>query len=442
MTEAVHKAGRLPGERQLPDERRAHTNGIELCYLEWEGPVLPLRPPVVVLHGILQTGEGMANLAAHLARWSRVVAPDLRGRGNSDQPPAGYDPDTMADDVAGLVSEIGLDRPVVIGRMHGGLVAYHLAARHPNLVSGLVVGDTSPEVNEARAANRIALAQTIPPTFANLEDAITYYRDTLGLSLERARHDIPFDLIEQDDGSLRWRYNLDIVEQIEAAAVPRSDWNVFARIECPTLLVRGQRGDIPQEMVDRLRATMTNAPLRIETVIGARHDVFLGPGTEQAFAAVDLFLMGLANRSDGQTAQLPLAGTEELASPVTAGTGPVEVVERMVRAINSRDPNVIEELFNSDCQVKQYAEGGIVREGGVEAVQAAFESIFAEEPSSSGEAIDVVAGNGDCAAFVLSIQRPADSESAPPVLVPIFFTLRDDRVSKFSSYRIGLSEPS
>src|SRR4051812_36760424 len=53
MTEAVEHLGssRLPGERQLPDERRARANGIELCYLEWEGPTQPTRPPVVVLHG-------------------------------------------------------------------------------------------------------------------------------------------------------------------------------------------------------------------------------------------------------------------------------------------------------------------------------------------------------------------------------------------------------
>jgi esterase len=439
MAEAVERqeATDLPHDRRLPEERRARANGIELCYLDWGGPPAPQRPPVILLHGILQQGEGMANLGAHLARWSRVIAPDLRGRGGTEQPTDGYDPDTMADDVASLVQDLGLQKPVAIGRMHGGLVAYRLAARHPDLLGGLVVGDTSPEVNEARAARRIELAQTIPPTFANLDAAIDYYRDTLGLSYERTRHDIPSDLTEQEDGSYRWKYNLDIVEQIAAAAVPRSDWEVLSQITCPTLFIRGQRGDIPSEMVDQIRTSMMNTRVRVETVIGARHDVFLGPGTEQALAAVDLFLMGLSHGPNGLSAQLPLSGTEELAGrrPVSTSS---EVVERIVRAINSWDPSVIDDLFARDCRVRQYAEGGLVREGGIEAVREAFTSIFEVDPSSASEAIDIVAGEGDRIAFVLSIQRPPDALFAPPVHAPIFLKLHDGRISEFTAYRVGL----
>jgi hypothetical protein len=320
------------------------------------------------------------------------------------------------------------------------LVAYRLAARHPNLLGGLVVGDTSPEVNEARAARRIELARSIPPTFPNLDAAVDYYRDTLGLSFERARHDIPSDLLEQEDGSFRWRYNLDIVEQIAAAAVPRSDWNLLAQVTCPTLFVRGQRGDIPTEMVARLRETMTKARLRVETVIGARHDVFLGPGAEQALAAIDLFLMGLSTGQNGRTAQLPLTGTEELA-PVRPISTSGDLVERIVRAINSWDPSVIDDLFTVDCKVRQYAEGGIVREGGIEAVREAFEAIYEVDPSLASEAINVVAGEGDRIAFVLSIQRPPDTPWAPPVHAPIFLTLQDGRINDFTAYRVGLGPP-
>jgi pimeloyl-ACP methyl ester carboxylesterase len=379
----------------------------------------------------------MANLGSHLARWSRVIAPDLRGRGGSEQPSDGYDPDTMADDVAGLISEVGMHKPVAIGRMHGGLVAYHLAARHRDLLGGLVVGDTAPEVNEARAARRIELTRTIPPTFANLDAAIDYYRDVLGLSYERTRHDIPSDLVAQEDGSYRWRYNLEIVERIAAAAVPRSDWDILARITCPTLFIRGQRGDISAEMVERLKTSVTNARLWVETVIGARHDVFLGPGTEQALAAVDLFLMGLAHTQNGLSAQLPLAGTERQ-TPARPAPASGEIVERIVRAINSWDPSVIDDLFTADCRLRQYAEGGLVREGGIEAVRDAFASIFAVDPSSVSEATDVVAGEGNRLAFVLSIQRRDVASAAPPVHAPVFLTLRDGRINEFTAYRVGL----
>src|SRR5687767_2053718 len=114
-------------------------NGIAMAFRHWPEPPHSLHPPVVLLHGVLQTGEGMRHLAERLSLDSEVLAPDLRGRGESEQPDDGYDPATMADDVAALIERLGIDPPVVIGRLHGGLVSYHLCARRPDLVCGLVL---------------------------------------------------------------------------------------------------------------------------------------------------------------------------------------------------------------------------------------------------------------------------------------------------------------
>ena len=60
----------------------------------------------------------------------RVVAVDLRGHGESDAPVHGdYDVEALADDVAWVASELGVDRPVVVGHSMGGLVALELAPR-------------------------------------------------------------------------------------------------------------------------------------------------------------------------------------------------------------------------------------------------------------------------------------------------------------------------
>jgi hypothetical protein len=100
---------------------------------------------------------------------------------------------------------------------------------------------------------------------------------------------------------------------------------------------------------------------------------------------------------------------------------------------------VIDELFAHDCRVRQYAEGGLVREGGIDAVRDAFASIFEVDPSSASEAIDVVAGEGDRIAFVLSIQRDLNSPDAPPVHAPIFLRMLDGRINEFTAYRVGLA---
>ena len=107
----------------------AQANGIAIAYRHWPAPTAAAHPPVVLLHGVLQSSEGMRHLAERLALDGEVLVPDLRGRGDSDRPEAGYEPATMADDVAALIPKLGIDRPVLIGRLHGGLVAYHLAAQ-------------------------------------------------------------------------------------------------------------------------------------------------------------------------------------------------------------------------------------------------------------------------------------------------------------------------
>jgi pimeloyl-ACP methyl ester carboxylesterase len=274
-----------------PKRGAARVNGVTIAYRHWPAPPGAAHPPVVLLHGVLQSGEGMRHLAEQLALDGEVLVPDLRCRGESDRPDAGYDPGTMADDVAALDQSLGLDRPVLIGRLHGGLVAYHLAARHPDLVRGIVLGDANPEVSERRAEQALAAIRVLPGSFPSRADAERYYEEAFGLSPERARHDIPSDLEPAADGGLRWRHNLEIVHRIEAAALPRSDWSVLAQVGCPVLILRGQRGEIRPETAERMLATIPHA--RLQTIYGAGHDVFLGPGAEQTSAAIGLFLRGL-----------------------------------------------------------------------------------------------------------------------------------------------------
>jgi pimeloyl-ACP methyl ester carboxylesterase len=271
-----------------PQRDIARVNGITLAYRHWPGPPAPARPPVVLLHGVLQTGDGMRHLAEQLAQGGEVLAPDLRGRGDSERPPDGYDPATMADDVAALQRHLGLEPAIVIGRLHGGVVAYHLAARHPAAVRGLVLGDVNPEVSEERAQRALAAISELPADFASRAEAERFYEEALRLPPARASHDIPSDLEPTAEGRYRWRHDLEIVRRVEAAAMPRADWDVLAQVRCPALLLFGQRGEVRPETAQRMREVMPRA--RAQTIYGATHDVFLGPGAEQTIAAIQLFL--------------------------------------------------------------------------------------------------------------------------------------------------------
>lgn len=100
--------------------------------------------PLVLLHGWPQTCYAWRKLMPALAQRFRVIAPDLRGLGDSSRPRDGFDKQTVARDLAWLLREgLGLDSAHVVGHDWGGPVAFALAAYHPGLVSRLVMLDAA-----------------------------------------------------------------------------------------------------------------------------------------------------------------------------------------------------------------------------------------------------------------------------------------------------------
>ncbi|HEY7647960.1 MAG TPA: alpha/beta fold hydrolase, partial [Methylomirabilota bacterium] len=82
---------------------------------------------LVLLHGFPQTSHQWRKVLPALAERFTVVAPDLRGYGDSDRPAAGYDKRTMAADVADLIRTLGLAPVVLVGHDRGGRVAHRFA---------------------------------------------------------------------------------------------------------------------------------------------------------------------------------------------------------------------------------------------------------------------------------------------------------------------------
>ncbi|HEY0816379.1 MAG TPA: alpha/beta hydrolase [Pseudonocardia sp.] len=114
--------------------RHISANGIRLHVAECgEGPL------VVLLHGFPEYWFAWRHQLVGLAeRGFRAVAVDLRGYGDSDKPPRGYDLWTLAGDIAGLVPALGESRAAVVGHGWGGVVGWTVAAVHPRRVSALV----------------------------------------------------------------------------------------------------------------------------------------------------------------------------------------------------------------------------------------------------------------------------------------------------------------
>lgn len=98
--------------------------------------------PVVLLHGFPQTWYEWRDVIPGLAARHRVIAPDLRGLGQSSRPPAGYAKTRVAEDVWELMHDVlGHERFAVVGHDWGGPVAYTLAAAHRDAVCRLAILD-------------------------------------------------------------------------------------------------------------------------------------------------------------------------------------------------------------------------------------------------------------------------------------------------------------
>src|SRR5687767_4174167 len=106
-------------------------------------------PPLLLMHGAPQTHVSMRLLAADLVKDYTVIAPDLRGYGESSKPPDGenhanYSKRAMALDQIELMKSFGFDTFAVVGHDRGGRVGHRLALDHPEKVTKLCVLDIVP----------------------------------------------------------------------------------------------------------------------------------------------------------------------------------------------------------------------------------------------------------------------------------------------------------
>lgn len=114
------------------------TNGIRMHYWRTGGAA---KTPLVLAHGSSDDGLCWTNLAKELESSFDIIMIDARGHGLSD-PPKSSDPgDVQADDLAGLIRELKLDRPIVMGHSMGSYAAAAFGAKYPDMARAIVLED-------------------------------------------------------------------------------------------------------------------------------------------------------------------------------------------------------------------------------------------------------------------------------------------------------------
>ncbi|WP_443951575.1 alpha/beta fold hydrolase [Pseudomonas aeruginosa] len=117
-----------------PTQHSAIVNGVRLRY-----SISGSGEPLVLLHGWPQSRREWRHVIPSLASHFTVIAPDMRGFGDSDKPSSGYDKRTVAKDIHELIHQLGFEKIYLVGHDIGLMVAYEYAASHPNEVKKLVV---------------------------------------------------------------------------------------------------------------------------------------------------------------------------------------------------------------------------------------------------------------------------------------------------------------
>ena len=110
------------------------TNDIQLhCVSQGQGDL------VILLHGFPEFWYSWRYQIPALARHFKVVVPDLRGYNDSDKPATGYDLDTLSQDIRGLIESLGYGKAHVVGHDWGGVIAWHLAQKFPQVLNRLAI---------------------------------------------------------------------------------------------------------------------------------------------------------------------------------------------------------------------------------------------------------------------------------------------------------------
>jgi len=218
-------------------------------------------PPLLLLHGYPQTHALWHKVAQPLAQRFTVVAPDLRGYGDSSKPQGGarherYSKRAMAHDQVEVMHALSFDRFQVVGHDRGGRVAHRMALDHPHRVEKLVVLDISPtRVMYGATDKAFATAYyhwffliqpfDLPERLIGAEP-VYYLRKKLGgwgsagLSIFDPRALAEYERCFRDPGTIHAT-----CEDYRAAATIDLEHDAadeHARLSCPVLVLWGDKG--------------------------------------------------------------------------------------------------------------------------------------------------------------------------------------------------------
>jgi N-formylmaleamate deformylase len=267
--------GRLTKMEYYDNERKAmfkytegylKLDGIKIHYYRTGGK----KPPFILLHGATDNGLCWTSLAELLAEQYDVIMPDAQGHGLSDRLDPAFTFKNHTEQVAGLVRELGLKKPFIMGHSLGADTALTVAVEYPSLPRAIILEDppwgdppvAEPTVEEKRqwqsrrnwllGLNRLSLEE-IKTEGRKLDPGWT-------------EHDRDFwaKAKQQFDAAL---FSKPIVNE-------RPYTEIVPRIKCPTLLIIAEQGIVtPAVAAKAAKLWKSKQPFKWVQIKGASHNI-------------------------------------------------------------------------------------------------------------------------------------------------------------------------
>jgi len=277
---------------------RVGVGAVSLAVAEWPGPAK--GPAVVCIHGLTANHTCWASVADLLSPAHRLIAYDLRGRGESDKPDKGYSLAIHDDDLEDLLDHFGLKKAVLIGHSLGAHIAVRFAATRPQRVAKLVLVDGGLDVRAEvldslrPAINRLGVEFPSMDMFMGFVRALPMFEGRWNDYLERY---FRYDVEELPAGTVRAKASRLAIEEEIANLERERLWVYHHQVKAPTLIFRAPDGLLtPTDclMTQAEANAMAHAIPRSKLVVvpGTNHYTVLLGQHPKVRAALRAFLKG------------------------------------------------------------------------------------------------------------------------------------------------------
>ncbi|WP_070157600.1 alpha/beta fold hydrolase [Sphingobium phenoxybenzoativorans] len=267
---------------------------LRLHYVDWGNPD---APPLLLLHGGRDHCRNWDWIARELRHDWHIIAPDLRGHGDSAHSAEGYyGMEAMVYDLAQLIHQQSLAPLSIVAHSLGGNIALRYTGLFPDKVRKLVAieGLGPPAAMEAEWASKPmhqrvidwigdkrALSGRQPKRYASIDEALArMMAENTHLTAERARHLTIHGISQNEDGSYSWKFDnyLRIFPPVDLT--PEQKQALWGRITCDTLLVYGKQSWATNPADDGRLNWFNNARVSLYDNAGHwvhhdRHDAFV-----------------------------------------------------------------------------------------------------------------------------------------------------------------------